>query len=374
MSELPPGERGPGEPQVLSVEDLKQNRANLEVRIEEAKRQKALDIKKQLGDREAMIAEDRRLVPMIQEAIGTLEYFETQQELGLLTESKDQEDLKSLKELVASLEKQRQDALEKYDAIMSNPQVSDEVLAEAHIEHRAKEFQDNLKEVQEVLEKSADAFYNQMENHVHKMVEARTRNDRAEQEWLKVAGEMRKIVEKARGSRVKSPEIWHALETFDQPGYLERLKEHRKQLGILAGHDKAIIDYVIVKNSQTVSESEEALSKFTQTEAEVKSVEQEVEVMAGAYRTLLLVARGKETELQAKFPDRGGISLVFLTDHRIEERMREFADLKRTIRQGDQVREVGKYDGWHKASSERKNAIMHYLKESLERKGGKYNL
>ena len=89
--------------QPLTAEDLKQRREGLEQRVAAIKKQKEDDIKKQLSDREAMIAEDGRLVPLLEEAEGTLEYFETQNQQGLLTDKKDVAELESLKTLVASL-------------------------------------------------------------------------------------------------------------------------------------------------------------------------------------------------------------------------------------------------------------------------------
>ena len=61
--------------QPLTIEDLKKRREDLGLRVAAIIKKKEDDIAKQLTDREEMIAEVTRLVPLMEEAEGTLEYL-----------------------------------------------------------------------------------------------------------------------------------------------------------------------------------------------------------------------------------------------------------------------------------------------------------
>ncbi len=191
MPTLPPGEAGlpqsegqdATEIKTLTPEDLKKRRVALEARVAEVKKQREENVQKQLSDREAMIAEDGRAVPLLAEARGTLDYFETQNNLGVLTQPKDIKELASLRELVTSLEQQRAETLGKYDAITSQPEIYDEVWKAAHQEKDSRDFVENYTKAQTELEKKADGFFERMERLTQRKVAAYNDVTEAEEEY-----------------------------------------------------------------------------------------------------------------------------------------------------------------------------------------------
>ena len=376
MTKLPPGEgtlgaEGPVEGQeqraetpALSLEDLKKQRADLEARFEEIKRQKTSSIKKQLGDREAMVDEDKRLVSMLEEAQKTLTFFEAQEQQGLLTDPKDKADLTSLRELVTSLTQQREESLQKYDAIMSVPDVKDEVLKDAYAEHEDRELTEEVKKLEADQEKKVSDVFYRMTDYVSKKINFNERKEKAEQMLSQARGALREFVIEA--NRILKPgDTMNVLNTFEEPRFLERLVAQRKRLGLFAGKEKAAIDYIIVKNREIALRAEKSLDDMQTAQIEIDGLRQEADSIEEAYIALTVEAIKKEGELKGKFPDKN-INLWAVLPSRMRGRIEKFANIKRY--DGLEKRMVGKYAQWHDAYQEPQNAVMYHLWERLNNK------
>ncbi|MEK7651760.1 MAG: hypothetical protein AAB351_00930 [Patescibacteria group bacterium] len=385
---IPPGEGGPrpedvGEgqeqrPETPTVEDLKQQRVDLEARFAEIKAQKAAKVTKQVGDREAMVAEDRRLVSMLAEAQKTLTFFEAQEQGGLLTDPKDQEDLRLLKELIISLQQQREESLQKYDAIMGIPEVKDEVLKDAYVEHGERGLRKEVEQLNVELEKKADAIYLRMEALVPKSMQAREEQAEAEQRASHARERLREVIDQTRRSFRTVEDMTRVLESFDQPMFLERLAEKRKKLGLFASKDKAAIDYVIVQNREIVVQNEVALADLEKARKERDDLIKEMDSLEAEYGVLIadeFYARGELVTKVARGEKENAVitreSSVIIgnlrgINTRVRDRVEQFANLER-YEQGTKGM-VGKYKGWDDAFQEPKNKTMYSLWNRLHDK------
>ena len=242
-----------------SVEGLKNKRADLEARVAAARQAKEADIAQKINEREQLVAEDARVVPLIEETRGTLEYYEAQNEQGMLTDPGDLVELDNLKQLLAELETQREEDARKYDAIMSQPDVYGKIWDEAHAMDKEKmseaeaaksnaEFEAKVREAQQEFKAKADMFI----AHLKQYTEDRRQDYQSYLDAAKVFNhakeELQEIFEAAtKGLKEGQYETKIALSVehcSDFTTYLSNIKEYRNGLGILAGREKAAVDFM----------------------------------------------------------------------------------------------------------------------------------
>lgn len=356
------GEEQEQRPETPTIEDLIQQRIALGARFAEIQRQKEASVKKQVGNREAVIAEDKRLVAMLGEAKRTLTFFEDQERVGLLTDPKDQEDLRVLKELITSLQQQREESAQKYDALMAVPEVKDEVLKDAYTEHEQRGLRKEVEQIKAELEKKVDGIYIRMEALVPKFMQTREDRELAEQTYNQAYYKLRAVIDEVRRKYRTSDDIVRLLNSYDKPNFFERLAEQRKRLGLFAGKDKAAIDYLLVNNRELLLKYVQAQADLDEAREESKGLESEFEVLKAAYVELILEHDKKTKELRPKITD-PNIHLFLGAHSRMEHRVDQFADLQRHD-QGTQ-RIIGKYKDWNDALQEPKNKVMSHLFASL---------
>jgi hypothetical protein len=321
-----------------SVEDLKKKRADLEARVALAKQAKEADITKKLGEREQLVAEDTRLVPLIEETQGTLDYFEAQEEQGLLTDPADKAELDNLKKLSASLEEQRTEGARKYEAIMSEPDIYGKVWEEAHkedkdrmaqgeAEKRKAEFEATCAEVMKELDAKSDAFILRLKTFQKDFAECiDDTNNKTGSERNAAFSELGEIIKKAQENlKAGQSETFNELGSFrwgDPIAYLTALEEYRAKLGLFQGREKAAIDYVIKANRAKF----EAAGEIDQRYAKLRSKWDEMDgagtnELGREYAGILDEASAKDKELSMRPGDdfRSKISYKFhkqLTENR----------------------------------------------------------
>jgi hypothetical protein len=280
-----------------SVEALRRKRVELEARVAEAKRKKEEDIANQLKDREAVIAEDERLVPLMEEAEGTLEYFETQQAQGLLTNEKDLGELEGLKTLVASLEQQREDLHKKYDALMANPEIYGKVWDEAHAVDKQKmteaeaarskvEFQERCETTaKELMEKAAVikehlktyAIERQEDLAAWQMrpyVETKRKLEEIVNQAIRPIQEGREELEKELSL---GRENLYEDDTRDLSAYISEIENYRGGLGWRDGKKKAAVDYILRHRAEfEVASAQQAANKELKMKVRLPARDHEV--------------------------------------------------------------------------------------------------
>ena len=288
----------------LSVEDLKKRRADLEARVAQAKRQKEEDLGKQLKDREVMVAEDTRLVPLLEEARSTLEYFEVQNQQGLLTEAGDLKELDSLKQLVVSLEQQRAYAWQKYDAIMAQPEVYAKVREDADQEGKDRDFKEReqaaTKEIQERTDKFSEkivALAQEKEN-AWNTVQARERDvNTAKSALYEIRKKAKEGLSSAEFRTNNVIDDTSSVNTHAE--YIRRLEDYRKGLGMFKGKEKAAIDYVLRERQKFLAVDQLVAGErgLNQARKDMEEMDARIDQLAEEYKTLLMEAWAKENEL-----------------------------------------------------------------------------
>ena len=295
--------------QPLTAEDLKQRREGLEQRVAAIKKQKEDDIKKQLSDREAMIAEDGRLVPLLEEAEGTLEYFETQNQQGLLTDKKDVAELESLKTLVASLREQKDATLQKYDAIMSNPDVYEKVWEEAHGEKMTRELKDRREGAAKEITQRVEEIGNAIEKLSSSREYAYGEVEKKKRDLDTAVTALRKVIDEATkgldSGQYKTSEFLKDLRTPDTyGGYITGAEQYRKSLGLFKGKEKAAVDYVL-RERYKFDDADKKAEEVDKAKQYLGTLDSQVDKLAEQYKTLVLDAWTKENEIKKEFPAEG---------------------------------------------------------------------
>lgn len=292
--------------QPLTIEDLKKKREDLEQRVAAIKKRKEDDIAKQLTNREAMIAEDTRLVPLLDEAEGTLEYFETQNEQGLLTDAKDIAELENLKTLVVSLREQKDATLQKYDAIMSNPEVYEKVWEGAHGEKMTRELKDRREGVAKEIIQRVEEIGNsieQLSSHIEYAYDEVTKKER---DLSTAVMALRKVVSEATqnldSGQYKTSEFLKDLRTPSNYGkYITNVKQYRKGLGFFKGKEKASVDYVL-RREYEFNDADKKAEEVNKAKQYLGTLNSQIDKLAEQYKTLVLDAWVKENEIKKEFP------------------------------------------------------------------------
>lgn len=298
--------------QPLTAEDLKKRREGLEQRVAAIKKQKEDNIAKQLTDREAMIAEDARLVPLLEEAEGTLEYFETQNEQGLLTDAKDIAELENLKALVVSLREQKDATLQKYDAIMSNPDVYEKVWEEAHGEKMTRELKDRREGASKEITQRVQEIGNIIEQLSSQREYAYGEVKKKERDLDTAVSALRKVIDEATkeldSGQYKTSEFLKDLRTPDTyGGYITGAEQYRKSLGLFKGKEKAAVDYVL-REKYKFDDADKKAGEVDKAKQYLGTLDSQVDKLAEQYKTLVLDAWAKENEIKKEFPAEGYVS------------------------------------------------------------------
>lgn len=298
MTEHGEEQPSPGEQEArrsFTVEDLIKRRQDLERRGAEINRKKEEDIAKKLTEREAMVEEDKRIVPLLEEANRTLEEFETQNEQGLFTEEKDKADLEELRAFVSDLRTQREAALQKYRDIMQNEDVSGKVWEEAHIEEISREF---IKEIEQWIKEMCDDI---VEYATQRGTALKERED-AGTALYSAKGELQQIIGDAMQSLdYKQDETRDFLNRVSRnisngTGRLvenvKDIEERRRGLGFLKFKEKSALDSVLEKGSK-FTELDKLKGRVDKAEKSLKDVESRVVVFQERYRVLVSEIREK---------------------------------------------------------------------------------
>jgi chromosome segregation ATPase len=257
-----------------NLDSLKAKRAELEKRVEEIKRKKEEAIAQKMSDREALVAEDQRLAPLLEEAQGTLEYFEKQTELGVLTGEQNAKELNELGELVTSLENQRDKVEGEYAHIMSDPEVYGKIWDEAHAMDKEKmseveatqaraQFEADAKAKAEELKNREVVFTGHLKELGPKLEDFIEASNKSEVKVRALLNEVENILIRARHGlkrQTKIPNSIFNLGAYDDrtnwsnpnylSDYLRSAEEVRNGLGWLDGKDKAAMDLILANKGK----------------------------------------------------------------------------------------------------------------------------
>lgn len=305
--EKPPRDEG----QSITAEDLRKKREDLEARVAAVKKQREEDIAKQLKDREGMIAEDTRLIPLLEEAEGTLEYFETQNQQGLFTDEKDIAELENLRTLVSSLREQKDATLQKYEAIMSNPDVYEKVWEEAHGEKMSREFKEKRETAAREIQKRVNEIANAIEQLSSQREFAYSELKAKEGALDSARGALKKIIDEACRSlgsgEWRTSEFLKDLRTPNTYGEcITGIEQYRKKLGLFKGKEKAAVDYVL-RERHKFGEADKKAEELNKARQYLETLNAQVDQLAEQYKTLLLEAWAKENEIKREFPAEGSV-------------------------------------------------------------------
>lgn len=268
MHKLPPGEgrsssegadREQGLQTPLSVEALIDRRVVLEQKAQQLAGAREQRIKKLLSDREAVIAEDKRIDSLLAEAKKITALFEALDQQGLLTEPKDQEEFRVAKELVLSLENQRNELAQKYSGIMEQPEVRGEVETQAQSEGEQRDLEKRKKEYEIVLSAKLEVILEKKINLQREWTDLMQKETEMKRNLGIERQKLQRIVNQAVGS-LEGPEHLETrqiLYSFEDQGptseFLERLVRRRKQLTFLDRKEIKAIDYVLDRRTVALS-------------------------------------------------------------------------------------------------------------------------
>ncbi len=316
-----------------------------------------------------MIAEDARFVPLLKEAESTLEYFETKNKQGLLTNEEDVVELENLRALVASLCKQKDATLKKYEAITNNPDVYEKVWEEAHEEKISRELKEKLegatKKIQDGVNKIADAIEQLLSQTEFAYRDLEVKNGALNS----AETALRKIIDEAC-ENLSSDEYRTTkfLKDFKTPptygGYITGVEQYRKSLGFFKRKEKAAVDRVL-REKDRFDEAGKKSEECHEARKHLETLNAQVDELAEQYKTLLLEAWDEENEIKKEFPAEDHI----------------FGDLPRRVHSGlenslkgkayPSPNSFGKERGGHKPEEE-KLKKLNELFCRIEKKAGPY--
>jgi hypothetical protein len=288
------------------VEEIRLIRSRLEKRADELQRNKQDNLEKQMKERGGLIVEDAELVPQLQEAKSTLEYFETQGEFSTSNDSEYTAELGKLRDLVTSLEEQRDEALRKYESIMRDPDVYGKVWEEAHEEKKTREIKEKTLEEARELFGRAKELADKITELASSIDSTNTEGRNTRYRYHEAAGELNKVIDEARNklqhkhyqtvrfldnlaNQVISPR------TADIVSNTKKVDDYRQQLGIFQGREKAAVDHVL--KSHTLREIDNARSADSLQQAKYDELNNTQAHLAQEYRQLTADALEKAEEL-----------------------------------------------------------------------------
>lgn len=285
------------EQQPVTVEDIQKKRAALEAKLTAVKKQKGEDLAKQLDERVAMVAEDKRLVPLIKEAKTTLKYFETQYNQGLVKDANAQAELEELRELVNSFEEQRRVALEKYDAIMSNEEVNDAVFEQAKKEDVPIEAKLQQEAAKKKFESDLDQFFVDFQQFAE---ELNTRNDALQVESSVTEQDEGKFVDKlirdacVSAGVLRNDDGYERLSSaYSGRDLVMQAEELKKKASLFERKKKAVADFILRQKPKLLEFGERA-EKYNDGLAQLKDFrEKRMQELAG--RLGLLEEQGRHS-------------------------------------------------------------------------------
>ena len=381
--------------QPVTVEELRAKREALEARVAASTTKKADDLARQLSDREALVAEDARFVPLIKEAKQTLKYFETQAKNGILTGEEVESELASLRADVASLEEQREVVLDTYKDLMKNPEVNDAVHDEAIEENKertAKKDKEIESLVQELKEKSVlvekriaekiKTLGDAMELCLTQTMIARADRDEKYKSHDKIDSEIRDIIIKAAGStrgetvsfldnllnevRKIRQDTKRATQTYTE--CFAKAKAYRATLGILQFKDKAALD-IILKEENKFTEADKKAKEYNEADSKATLAEEMTDTLPDLvlkYKAIYFEALTEQNKLKEQPPE---VLKKFYIYYSTEAGRAIEEDLKK---RSGYVSQAGMDDfGKEKRTLDRLNDIL--LRINKKTTGNKYN-
>jgi len=192
----------------VKVEDLVKIRESLEQKILANQKAKDEDVKKQLVNREILIAEDANIVTLLEEAKKTAKYFEDQKQVGLLVDKNDIAELDNLQKVVTALEAQRENTMQKYEAIMSNPEVYGKVIDEAVKMEDKRKTEVDRQESEKMYKEMAVEFLKKMDDLAQEVVSY----NKEASEFEAIIGKLYKYIDLAEK---KNPELAELRREFN---------------------------------------------------------------------------------------------------------------------------------------------------------------
>lgn len=239
-----------------TIEDLKSRRKALEDKIILAEQQKEKDIQKKLEKREVAIAEDARITSLLDEAVQILEYYEKQENAGLLKDEKDVIELGNIKKTVDSLEKQKEALSNIYDGIMNDQELYNRVLDSAGKENKEIDDKRIFTERSELLKKRIEEAELKMKESVkifcQKIIQAEEEKALFDSEyknkWSNINIVHSKIL-KIWGNFSRNTHINHDLpKSYDE--FIKFVKNYKKNLSILKIKERSSVGNILKQKDE----------------------------------------------------------------------------------------------------------------------------
>jgi hypothetical protein len=232
------------ETQQPSIESIIQTSNNLKAKIEEAKKQKEINLNKKLTEREILLADLKSNEDLISETEKASEYFNSlsEVELNLLDETGKKE-LDSFKVNLTALKEQSRSINEVLNSIESNPEIVGKL-------HEQAVGEDNLVEAKKEEEREIEKYTQQIEELVKEIYKYGELNSKYKISIGKYNDSISSINKLVKDAKLKT------VDDFDQKLYgigpnlplkemKKQLSELRDGLGLFARKNKAAIDSIL---------------------------------------------------------------------------------------------------------------------------------
>jgi hypothetical protein len=256
----------------LSIDSISRVADDLKKRIEDGQRLKEENLNKQLSNRETLILEQKNNDELILKAQEAVDYFGSLDQANLdLLNDQDKEQLKNLKEILDSLEKQRQTIDEKINAISDNPEVFSKVYDSAVEEDKTFKAKKQYKETVKQLESEIDNLINEIKGVVEKTEKQKTLSEIIYREKDNLVDSInalfRTAINMAKNAKNNIMDIGGRV--YDENKDLAaELSDLRKKLGIFDGKDKAAIDFLLAKKDK-FNDCREKIKEYKNLEDEI---------------------------------------------------------------------------------------------------------
>ncbi len=285
----------------FSVRDIKNLSEELKLRVEAAQKEREKDVEQKLSDRDILIGESKRTEELLEATQETLEYFESMQKLGELTNPDNVKKIEDLRALLKSLEDQQSEIIRKMAVIESTPEVLNKVYDAAKKEEVERTIKQEIEKAHELF----DPQIGQLADSI-KQLSGRKEFlwDQQAQKKETVLGawrEIGKLFDSAKNLLGEKSRFGYELDEIfrngrDSEKLKQQLSEARKSLGLFKGKEKAAIDFILSKSSE-FKRYDLADQEFSATAQQLEGVKTDETGLAEQYKTIIESSWEKQNEI-----------------------------------------------------------------------------
>lgn len=343
---------------------------DLKKRVEQESQQRALNLNKDIGDRESLINNAKGIDQALQEANESLRYYESAQKSGVEFDEEDIQFKRKVEESITDLEQQKLRIDENINNISSAPDIFNKLLDDALTENdridtkqkeekARKEFEPRIDNIAQEIKKLSD---NEME-----------KSKLLDEAWNVLPDKKDKIFKMVKEAKKGFDSDYKFREGIDDAvkasfkaeaqivqTLKEKLGEIRKELRWRDGKKKNAIDHILSKHADEFVQYEKSLKDYLKLKEDNK-LEKEKERVADEYGKIIEEARKVQDEIDKKRNNLPA-SLILRLDNQINK-------LANITHYDESGKEEKCYGSWN---SNENRVFREMRKDITERSGADY--